>query len=280
MSEVQSMSSAVLDTLPKPKTISVNGVVIPRDVISREVQNHPAPKPIQAWHAAIRALVVRELLMQEAARLGIAAAPVADSEGRTETPEEAAMRALVEREVAVPEPDEAVCRRFYEQHPARFRTGDLFEAAHILAAAPPGDASARAAARAAADEILSALRSEPAAFPGLARGRSDCRTSAQDGGRLGQVMQGETVPEFIAGLERMRPGELAVVETRYGFHVVRLDHRVEGRTLPFDAVRERIAEYLSESVRRRALAQYVTILAGRAQIEGISLERADTPLVQ
>jgi peptidyl-prolyl cis-trans isomerase C len=267
------------DAIPRPKTISVNGVVIPRDVIAREVQNHPAERPIIAWQSAARALVVRELLMQEVARLGVAALPRDDAEGRTEAPEEAAMRALIEREVATPEPEEAACRRFYEQNSRRFRTGDLFEAAHILVAAPD-DVAVRTEARTVADGILAAVRSEPARFPDLARERSDCRTSAQDGGHLGQITQGETVPEFIAGLERMEAGGLAIIETRYGFHIVRLDRRIDGRALPFETVRERIADYLAASVRRKALAQYVEILAGRATIVGISFDRAETPLVQ
>ncbi len=81
-------------------------MVIPREAIAREVQNHPADKPILAWQAAARALVVRQLLLQESARLGVTAEPLRDPEGRVETAEEAAMRTLVEREVATPEPDE------------------------------------------------------------------------------------------------------------------------------------------------------------------------------
>ena len=119
------MDCSVSNVLPKPKTISVNGVMIPREAIAREVQNHPAEKPILAWQAAARALVVRELLLQETARLGIEGMPLSDPDGRTETADEAAMRTLVEREVITPEPDEAACRRFYEQNRQRFRSGDL-----------------------------------------------------------------------------------------------------------------------------------------------------------
>ena len=107
------------------------------------MQNHPAEKPILAWQAAARALVVRELLLQESARLGIEAEPLRDAEGRSETDEEAAMRALIEREVVTPEPDEAACLRFYEQNRQRFRSGDLYEAAHILIASRPDDVAAR-----------------------------------------------------------------------------------------------------------------------------------------
>ena len=141
------MDCSVANTLPKPKAISVNGTLIPREVIAREVQNHPAEKPILAWQAAARALVVRELLLQESARLGIRSRAAARSRGRSETPEEAAMRALIEREVVTPDPDEAACLRFYEQNRQRFRSGDLYEAAHILIAAPSNDPTKRIAAR-------------------------------------------------------------------------------------------------------------------------------------
>jgi peptidyl-prolyl cis-trans isomerase C len=274
------MDCSVTNTLPKPKTISVNGTVIPREVIAREVQNHPAEKPILAWQAAARALVVRELLLQESKRLGIEAEPLCDPEGRSETSEEAAMRALIEREVVTPEPDEATCLRFYEQNRQRFRSGDLYEAAHILIAASHSDIAARARARMTADTILSTVRAKPALFAEFARSHSDCRTSADDGGRLGQLTRGQTVAEFEAALQRMQPGEFAIAETRYGFHLVRLDHHAPGQVLPFELARDRIADYLATRVQHRALAQYVSVLAGRAEITGVTLAAAGSPLLQ
>jgi peptidyl-prolyl cis-trans isomerase C len=274
------MDCSVTNALPKPRSISVNGTVIPREVIAREVQNHPAEKPILAWQAAARALVVRELLLQESVRLGIETEPLRDPEGRSETAEEAAMRVLIEREVVTPEPDEAACLRFYEQNRQRFRSGDLYEAAHILIAAPHTDIAARTAARATADAILSAVRDDSKLFAEFARSHSDCKTSAQEGGHLGQLSRGQTVAEFEATLQRMRSGEFAIAETRYGFHVVRLDHHAPGQMLPFELARDRIADYLTTSVQHRALAQYVSVLAGRAEISGITLAAAASPLLQ
>jgi peptidyl-prolyl cis-trans isomerase C len=274
------MSCTVTHTLPKPKTISVNGTVIPREVIAREVQNHPAEQPILAWQAAARALVVRELLLQEARRLGIEAEPLCDSEGRSETSEEAAMRELIEREVVTPEPDEPACLRFYEQNRERFRAGDLYEAAHILIAAPRRDFAARTAARAKAGQILDAVRGDPHLFAEFARSQSDCKTSAENGGHLGQLSRGQTVREFEAALRRMRPGEFSIAETRYGFHVIRLDQYAPGQVLPFELARDRIADYLATSVQHRALAQYVAVLAGQADITGITLSVPASPLLQ
>ena len=108
------MSCSVHSTvLPKATGVKVNGVAIPRDVIAREVQNHPARTPAESLKAAARALVVRELLLQEARRLEVEAEPLADAEGRRETAEEAAVRALVDREVRTPSADGATCRRYY-----------------------------------------------------------------------------------------------------------------------------------------------------------------------
>ncbi len=265
------MDCSLSATLPKPKTVSVNGTVIPREVIAQEVQNHPAEKPILAWQAAARALVVRELLLQEAARLGIEAEPLRDPDGRTETAEEAAMRTLTEQAVASPQVEEAECRRFYEEHQARFLGGGLFEAAHILIAAKRNDAADRKAARAEAEAILAAVTKQPARFADVARERSDCRTSAENGGSLGQVSEGQTVPEFEAGLRAMVVGDFAVIDTRYGSHVVRLDQRAPGKVLPFAHVQARIADYLATAARHRALAHYIATLAVRADIVGITL---------
>jgi len=265
----------------RPVPVSVNGVDISSAAIARETQHHMTSDPDAAWELATRALAIRELLLQEAERLAIEAEPIDDGEGRTETAEEARLRALVDREVVVPRADEAACRRYYESNRRRFRSPDLFEVAHILVAAAPGDAEARAKARLIAETLIAELRQRPQGFAAAAAEQSDC-PSARHGGNLGQVGPGQTVAEFEQALRGMTPGRLhgELVETRYGFHIVRLDRRIDGQELPFDLVRERIADYLDEAVQRRALQQYVSILAGRAQVSGVDLGAANGPLVQ
>ena len=260
----------------KPVAVSVNGVSIARDAIVREMQHHPAPKPIAAWQQAARALVIRELLLQEARRLGVALQPASDGEGRRETDEEALMRGLIDREVTVPEPDDETCRRYYERNSARFRSPDIYEAAHILFAALPADSEAHARARDDAASVLAELREHPERFAELAQAHSRCPSAAQ-GGNLGQITNGQTTPEFEQALTAFQPGQLceAPVATRYGFHVIRLDRKHAGRMLPYEIVGGRIADYLRESVRRRADAQYIARLVTAARIEGIELAGAD-----
>ncbi len=260
----------------KPAAVSVNGVSIARDAIVREMQHHAAPKPIAAWQQAARALVIRELLMQRARHLGVTPEPISDADGRRETDDEAIMRALVEREVAVPDPDDANCRRFYENNQSRFRSPDIYEASHILFAALPADREAHAQARADAAAVLATLHETPDCFATLAQAYSRCPSAAQ-GGNLGQITAGQTTPEFEQALMALEPGQLCAepVATRYGFHIIRLDRKHEGRLLPYELVADRIADYLRDSVRRRADAQYVARLVSAAKIEGIDLAGAD-----
>ena len=253
--------------------VSINGVAISSADIARETQHHASADPDAAWAAATRALAIRELLVQEADRLGIVAEPVEDGEGRRETPGEARLRDLLEREVAVPRAVEAECRRYYEQNRRRLRSPDLFEAAHILLPREPQS-------QALAARLIADLGRQPALFAEAAALHSLC-PSAQHGGNLGQIGPGQTVAEFESALAGMTVGTVHPdpVESRYGLHIVRLDRHIEGRELPFEMVRERIAAYLDETVHRRAMQQYVSILAGRAAITGVDLTGSG-PLVQ
>ena len=263
--------------------VLVNGVEISDHAINSEVQYHPAGSVEEAREAAARALVVRELLLQTAARRGIVR-PDPPEKGQTderETDDEALIRTLLAREIRTPEPDEASCRRFYEQNQKRFRSPDLFEAAHILFPADPEDAAAITRAKEQATEALARVLAEPAAFGSLAGELSACPSAAQ-GGNLGQITRGQTVPEFETFLFSLEEGQICPVpvRTRFGYHVLRLDRRVEGRQLPFEAVRDKIAGYLREHVWRRAVSQYLQLLVGTAEIRGIELNGASTPLVQ
>lgn len=281
MAELSAPIARAASAARRPQVVSVNGVAIPRGAIAQEVQHHRASSPAEAWTLATRALAIRELLAQEASRLGVVAEPAEDGEGRRETLEEAKFRALLEREVTTPRADEATCRRYYEQNRKRFRSSDLFEAAHILIAADPRDAKARDEARAAAKALIADLQRHPTRFGAFAQAHSAC-PSKQQGGNLGQIGDGQTVPEFEAALRAMEPGELhpQPVESRYGLHVVRLDRRIDGQEIPFAFVREQVAEYLDEAVRRRAMRQYVSVLAARAEVVGVDLGAASGPLVQ
>lgn len=256
-------------------SIQINHREISDQAINVESAWHqePGADPRQAQREAAVALAVRELLRQRAEQLGMQIAN--DGEALDNV-----IEALIEREIDVPEADELTCRRWYEQNPEQFRTPDIAEVRHILLAAPPDVLEEREAARTVAEQLIRELQQDPEAFPRLAREYSRC-PSAENGGLLGQVSRGETVPEFEDAVLRLGPGLAPTpVKTRYGFHVVEVLQRIDGEQIPFEQVHARIAAYLEELSRRRAVSQYIRMLAGEADIKGIDLDAADSPLVQ
>ena len=122
---------------------------------------------------------------------------------------------------------------------------------------------------------------DPELYAAMAAELSNC-PSGEQGGNLGQIGRGDMVPEFEKALFKFGASGILrdLVKTRYGFHIVAIDRRIPGRRLPFDAVREQIAARLRSRVEEKALRQYVSVLAGQAEIEGVQLEASESPLVQ
>jgi peptidyl-prolyl cis-trans isomerase C len=244
--------------------ISVNGVSIDQEAIGRELQYHPAESREEAERQATTALVVRELLVQRARSSGI-----------LEIDEDAAIAELVSREVIVPEPTEEELSRYYRRNGLRFRSPPLYEAAHIFFPARDADEEARNEAQA----VLAQAQAEPNRFSELAKAHSAC-SSKEQGGFLGQISRGDTNPELEVALTTMEPGTIRLVASRHGFHVLRLDRRDDGRDLPIEQVKAWIADHLRKTSRRRAIAQYLQLLAASADICGFDTVLPDGPLVQ
>ena len=238
-------------------TVTVNGIAV-------EVAQWPSPT----------VAAVRELLRQRAVALGFLAPEIIDDDEIG-----AAIERLLSEEVVVPSPTEAECQRYYDTHLKEFWSGDLVHARHILFQVTPSTSVPEIRGR--AERTLSELLAEPDKFAAAARELSNC-PSGQQGGNLGQIARGDTVPEFEQAIFRLGANGILrhLVKTRHGFHIVAVDQSIPGERLSFEAVRERISERLKGGVEERALRQYVSILAGQAEIVGVELAGADTPLVQ
>lgn len=270
-------SSAIIATSVRPEwpRVFVNGVAIRAEDIAHEMQYHPADSRDDAVFLAAQALVLRELLEQRAAELNIEASPRPD-----ESDDEALIRALIEAEVKLPEADEASLRQIYDANPERFTTAPLVAARHILLAAAPDDVAGRSRLRERALTVIDELKRWPDRFAEMARRHSAC-PSKEQGGELGQLSAGQTVPEFERQLMRLPQGLAGQpLESRYGFHIVYVDMRIEGRKLPFELVCETIRGDLSERVWNKAVVQYLETLVGEADIEGIVLRGATSALLQ
>lgn len=263
------------------QVLVVNGTEIPNDAIAAEAQNHPADNPDEAWSEAARALAIKTLLLTEANRLSIEAPLIDDANGRTLMPDDARIEALLEHEVTTPDADEETCRRYYEQHIDNFSSPDLVEASHILFAAPEDDQKRYAKAELSALDAIAQLKEHPDRFGALAETLSAC-PSAKQSGNLGQIGPGQTVDEFETFLFNLEPNQMCPVpvKTRFGVHVIKAGRKISGETLPFEAMQQKIADYLEEASWRRAVAQYIKILIGNAEILGLEIQGSDGLLVQ
>ena len=248
--------------------ISVNGVTIGEDAVAREMQHHPAPSRDQAERRAATALVIRELLLQRVRDRDIAGAS-----------EEERITALIDDEVRVPEPTAEEIARYYRRNGLQFTSPALYRAAHIFFPARASNEAASAKAKDKAEAVLARVTADPGRFAELAQAHSAC-SSKEQGGDLGLIRKGDTNPEVERALATTEVGSITLVRSRHGYHVLRLDDRARATELPLEQARSWIAEHLRKSSKRRAIAQYLQLLAAGARIEGVEIAGADSPLVQ
>ncbi|AOY00165.1 hypothetical protein BJP62_06700 [Jeongeupia sp. USM3] len=191
----------------------------------------------------------------------------------------AAIEQLLLRDVAVPMADDAACRRYFDAHEAEYVVGERIGVRHILFGVTPGVPVAALLEQ--AQRVLQAVLAAPERIGELARRYSNCPTGA-DGGSLGLLSRGDAVPEFEQALFGGRTiGVLPqLVRTRYGFHVVVIESREPGHALHYEQVQAQVARQLQTVALKRALSQYVQVLAGQAELTGVQLAQADSPLLR
>ena len=255
----------------------VNGVLIDTDEIANELQFHPAESAEQAVHKATEALVIKQLLLQKAMSLGISGETQQKGD---ETADEAATRLVLQQEIVAPSANDGECQQYYQANQGKFKSAPLMEVSHILLAADPRDFEARQAVRERAEELIKQLSQTPAEFAHVARELSSC-PSKEEGGSLGQISKGQTTPEFERQVFLLDEGLcLSPIESRYGCHVVNINHKVEGEQKSFEDSKNQIKQYLHDQSYVRAVSQYISILMSEADIQGFDADAPATPLVQ
>lgn len=237
--------------------------------------------------AALRQRGCTELLRQAAIAAGLLdAGDPAPLAGVTSEAASAAIEALLEQELKLPEPTDEACRRHHAAHAARHAIGERVRARHVLFAVTPGvDVNAlRQRAEACLLDLRNVTPAERSAgdrFAAAAAAWSNCPSGAH-GGDLGWLSAGDCAPEFARELfGRSEVGVLArLVHSRFGLHVVEVLEREPGQVPPFESVRAAVAQTLRQQSFAAALSQYLRLLAGQARIVGVDLQGADTPLTR
>jgi peptidyl-prolyl cis-trans isomerase C len=234
---------------------------------------------------ALRQRACAELLRQAAQQAGLLALDdPAPDQGVMSEAASTAIEALLDQALALPPPSEAACRRHHAAHRARYAVGERVQLRHVLFAVTPGvDVNAlRQRAEACLLDVRSAARGDnDDRFAVAAAATSNCPSGA-DGGHLGWLTRDDCAPEFAA--EVFGKPEVGVlprlVHSRFGLHVVEVLARQAGTEPPFEAVQAAVAQALRQHSFATALRQYLQLLAGKAQIDGVDMDAATTPLVQ
>ena len=157
---------------------------------------------------------------------------------------------------------------FYKNNPDRFMEPERVRASHILiATAEDADAAAKAQAKAKAEQILKDLKAGKD-FATLARQHSQDPGSAVNGGDLGVFPQGQMVGPFNDAAFSLKPGATSdLVETQFGYHIIRVAEKHPGRTVPLEEVRPRLEEFLKHQNRESETESFVKALRTKSKVE-------------
>ncbi len=295
---------------------TVNGKAISKDALDRKadlIQKRyasmgmvlDAEKTASLRENILQSLIEQELLYQESQKQGIKVddAQVAEelanfkdqfeSEAeyanqlkemsftedvlKSQIRENLAIRKLIEEKVVAEiniTDDEA--KAYYNAHPEEFKTPERVRARHILIkvnkdATPEEKAKAR--------EKIDAIKAKVDAggdFEALAAESSECPSSKQ-GGDLGFFEKGQMVEPFEKVAFALKPGEVSdVVETQFGYHIIKAEGKQEASTESFDDAKEKLKDHLKMQAMKEKLPQYIEKLKAAATID-ISMPTAAAP---
>ena len=282
----------------------VNGEAVSRAEFERAVQalesraGGPVPpdQRDQVLRGVLDQIIGYKLLQQESKARNVAVAD-AEIEGRLKEirgqfpSEEAFKQTLAERKMTVEQitsdarQDMAITKLiegeiaskiavkpeqvtdFYAKNPDQFKEGESVRASHILIEARNVDAPTKAKARATAEQVLKEVKSGKD-FAALAKQYSSDPGSAANGGDLGFFQQGQMVGPFNDAAFKLAPGAVSdIVETDFGFHIIKVAEKKPARTISLDEVRPQVEQYLQQMNRQQQTEAFVNGLKAKGKIE-------------
>jgi peptidyl-prolyl cis-trans isomerase C len=188
---------------------------------------------------------------------------------RTDARQDMAIAKLIETEIAektAVKPEQV--QEFYANNPDQFKQDERVRASHILIAFPEkADAAAKAQAKAKADQVLKDVKSGKD-FAALAKQHSQDPGSAVNGGDLGFFQKGQMVGPFNDVAFTLAPGAVSdVVETQFGYHIIKVAEKQPSRTVPLEEVRPQVEQYLQNQNRDQQTEAFVKSLRSKGKVE-------------
>jgi len=169
-----------------------------------------------------------------------------------------------------PQVSDAEVQAYYNQHHDQYEVKDQVKVRHILIAVPSGaDAKTDAAAKAKAEDLLKQIKSG-GNFAELASKNSDDPGSKAQGGELGWLDHGKTVPEFDKTAFSLAPGQTSdVIKTQFGYHILQVEDKKTAHMRPLAEVKAEIVPLLEQQKAGAAEQSFATSLAADAKKNGL-----------
>lgn len=168
-----------------------------------------------------------------------------------------------------PQVSDADIQNYYNQHQAQYQVKEQVRVRHILIAAPAGDAAKGSAAKAKAEDLLKQIKGG-ANFADLATKNSDDPGSKTQGGELGFLDRGKTVPEFDKAAFALGAGQTSdVIKTQFGYHILQVEEKKTAHTRPLAEVKSEILPVLEQQRSAAAEQTFASQLADDAKRNGI-----------
>ena len=172
---------------------------------------------------------------------------------------------LLEEESKCESVSELETKKYYESRPDLFTSEETVTASHLLKKASTEDEFSKAK-----DAILLIRKKleKGADFTKMVREESD---DAANDGNLGEFGRGRMVPEFEKVAFSMESGELSdPVRTQFGWHLIQVKERNKGKLTPYDAIKEKVTEFLNERRKDATFDAFLDRLKAEANIEEVS----------
>lgn len=159
-------------------------------------------------------------------------------------------------------------RKYYTDNQAQFKKEPEVRASHILIGVEENASpEAKKIAREKAEAILKELVEGKKDFAELAKRDSTC-PSKEQGGDLGFFGRGQMVKPFEDAAFSLKVGETSgIVETQFGYHIIRVTDRKEAETVPFNDIKDKLMEYLKNQEIQKKVAEFVTARKAKLTIE-------------
>jgi len=174
---------------------------------------------------------------------------------------------IEERIVNTIQVSDAESRKFYDDNPPKMEKPAGVDASHILVKSFASDAQEKKdQARKKIDEAHAKVKSGEE-FSSVA-GQYSEDASAARGGALGTIRRGQTVPAFEEAAFKLGVGQISdIVQTEFGFHVIKVTGKQEASTASFDEVKERVTDFLKQQKAQQAIESLVDSLRSEAKVE-------------